>query len=210
VLPQLTQTLLGYDSETAGKALALGGLISIVLMPVSGFVTGRYVSPKWLMLGAFLEIFLALSLLSNMTLDVSFGSISFYRTLQVIALPFIFIPVSAICYVGVPPRNNGEASALMNQTRNIGGSVGLSMVGTIFAWRTQFHHARLAESITPYSSLHGMTVSQIAPVVQSQAVFMSYLDIFHFIALAALLVCPIVLLLKSPPKKAAQGASVGH
>ena len=47
----------------------------------------------------------------------------------------------------------------MNQTRDIGSSAGISMVGTSLAWRVQFHHSRLVESITPYSSLHGMTVS---------------------------------------------------
>lgn len=210
MLPQLTQTLMGYNSETAGMALAVGGLATIGLMPVSGFVSGRYISPKWLMLGAFMEISFALLLQSTMTLNVSFDTVSWFRTLQVIALPFVFVPVSAICYVGVPPRYNGEASALMNQMRNIGSSTGISSVGTILAWRTQFHHARLVESITPYSSLHGMTASQIAPLVQTQAEFMSYLDIFHIIAIASALICPIVLLLKSPPKAAAQGASVGH
>ncbi len=210
MLPQLTQSLLGYNSETAGMALALGGLATIMLMPVSGFVTGRYIAPKWLMLGAFLEISAALWLQSHMTLGVSFNTISWYRTLQVIALPFIFVPVSAACYVGVPPKNNGEASALMNQMRNIGSSTGISFVGTILVWRTQFHHARLAESITSYSSLHGMTASQIAPLVQTQAAFMSYLDLFHIIAVLSVLICPIVLLLKSPPKMAVKGASVGH
>jgi DHA2 family multidrug resistance protein len=210
MLPQLTQTLLGYNSETSGMALALGGLATIMLMPVSGFITGRYVPAKWLMLGAFVEISMALTLQSHMTMEVSFNTISWYRTLQVVALPFVFVPVTALCYVGVPPKNNGEASALMNQMRNIGSSTGISSVGTILAWRAQFHHSRLVESITPYSSLHGMTASQIAPLVQTQAEFMSYLDIFHLIAIASLLICPIVLLLKSPPKTAAQGASVGH
>jgi DHA2 family multidrug resistance protein len=209
MLPQLTQTLLGYNSETAGKALALGGLITITMMPVAGLITGRIVPPKPLMICAFVASGFALILQSQMTLDVSFNTIAMYRAMQVVVMPFIFIPVSAICYVGVPPRHNGEASALMNQTRNIGSSAGISMVGTILAWRTQFHHSRLAESITPYSSLHGMTVSQIAPLVQTQAVFMSYLDLFYMVAMVAFLVCPVILLLKSPPK-GAQGASVGH
>jgi len=210
LLPQLTQSLLGYDSLTAGKALALGGVATIGLMPISGFVTGRILAPKWMIFFAFLEISFAMVLQSNVTLDASFGTISTLRILQVIALPFIFVPLSTICYVGLPPRFNGEASALMNQVRNIGSSFGLSSAGTLLAWRTQFHHARLVESITPYSRLHGMTGSQIAPLVQTQAVFMSYIDIFHIIAFLAILVCPVILLLKSPPKLAAQGASVGH
>jgi DHA2 family multidrug resistance protein len=208
--PQLTQSLLGYNSETSGLALALGGLATIGLMPVSGFITGRYVPPKWLMIGALIEIGFGLQLQSSIAPDVSFAAISFYRVLTVISLPFLFVPISAACYVGVPPKNNGEASALMNQMRNIGSSVGISFVTTMLAWRTQFHHSRLIESITPYGSLHGMTVAQIAPIVQKQAAFMSYIDMFHIVAWVALLVWPIVLFLKSPPKSAARGVSVGH
>ena len=210
LVPQLTETLLGYDAETSGLALALGGMATIGLMPVAGFITGRIVPPKWLMIGAFLEIGFSLLLQSTITPDVSFGTLSFFRLLQVIAMPFLFIPISAACYVGVPPKNNGEASALMNQMRNIGSSVGISFVTAMLAWRTQFHHARLSESITPYSSLHGMTVSQIAPLVQNQAAFMSYLDMFHIVAMMALVCWPIILFLSSPPKNAAQGVSVGH
>jgi len=210
MLPQLTQSLLGYDSENAGDVLALGGLLTIAAMPVSGFICGRYVPAKLLLLGAFLEIGFALFLQAGMTLDVTFNTIAWFRGLQVIAVPFVFVPITAMCYVGLPPKNNGEASALMNQMRNLGSSFGVSGIGTMLAWRIQFHHARLAESITPYTSLHGMRASQIAPLVQTQAVFMSYLDLFRIAGVVALLVVPIVLFLKSPPKPGAQGASVGH
>jgi DHA2 family multidrug resistance protein len=210
LLPQLTQSLLGYDSETSGLALALGGIATIGLMPLSGFITGRIIPAKPLMFFGFLEIGLALLLQSSIVPDISFGELSFYRVLQVIALPFVFIPVNSVCYIGIPPRNNGEASALINQCRNLGSSIGISFVTTLLAWRTQFHHARFVETITPYGSLHHLTVSQIAPIVQTQASFLSYLDIFRIVGLMAFAVAPVVLLLKTPPKQAAQGVPVGH
>jgi DHA2 family multidrug resistance protein len=123
--------------------------------------------------------------------------LSLARVSQVIALPFIFIPISAAGYVGMPPRSNGEAAALSNQCRNIGGSIGISFVTAELAWRTQFHHARLAEAITPYTSLHGMSISQIAPMVQQQAAFMSYLDLYRIIGIVALSVWPLALFLNA-------------
>jgi DHA2 family multidrug resistance protein len=210
LLPQLTESLLGYDATTSGFALALGGMATIGLMPVAGLVTGRIVPAKPLMFFGFIEIGFALLLQASIPPDVNFGTLSFFRVLQVIALPFVFIPVNSICYVGIPPRNNGEASALINQCRNLGSSIGISFVTTLLAWRTQFHHARLAEAITPYGSLHHLSVSQIAPLVQTQASFMSYLDMFRIVGFMAFAICPIVLLLKTPPKQAAQGAPVGH
>jgi DHA2 family multidrug resistance protein len=208
LLPQLTQTLLGYDSETSGLALALGGMVTIGFMPVAGLVTGRFARPKFLIIPALILVGAALLLQSTIAPDVTFGQISMYRALQVIGLPFLFIPVSSAGYVGVPAANFGEAAALLNQLRNLGGSVGVSFVTANLAWRTQFHHARLAESITPYTRLHGMTASQIAPLVQNQAVFMSYLDMFRVVGLMALLVWPLVLFLNPPPARAAQGATI--
>ncbi|GBQ30315.1 DHA2 family efflux MFS transporter permease subunit [Acidiphilium acidophilum] len=200
LLPQLTQTLLGYSSETSGFALALGGLATIGLMPIAGIVTGRFVSAKVLLIGGLVETGIALILQSHLAPDASFYTISFDRVLQVIALPFLFIPISALSYVGVPPARNGDASAIINQVRNIGGSIGISFVTTMLAYRTQFHHSRLADAITPYVSLHGQTLPQIAAAVQHQAAFMSYLDLFHILGLMALLVWPVILLLGSPVK----------
>jgi len=204
LLPQLAQTLLGYNAETSGLCMAFGGMATLVMMPIAGLTSGRIGKPKWLLIGALTWLGLATVFLQgSIAPDVSFGTLSLYRGLQVCALPFLFVPITAAAYVGVPPRNFGEAAALINQNRNIGGSVGISIVTTLLAWRTQFHHARLAEAITPYGSLHGMTVAQIAPILQTQAVFMSYLDMFRFVGLLALIVVPAVLFLNPPPPKPA-------
>jgi DHA2 family multidrug resistance protein len=202
LLPELSQTLLGYDSTTSGFALALGGMFTIGLMPVAGYITGRLIPPKPLMVGAFILIGLALILQSSISPTVNFGTLSSFRVLQVMPLPFVFIPVNAICYVGVPAEYNGEASALINQSRNLGSSIGISFVNTLLAYREQFHHERLSESITPYNQLHGMGISQLNPIVQTQADFLSYLDMFFIVGVMALLLWPLVLLLKSPPKPA--------
>ena len=204
LLPQMTQTLLGYSAQTAGLALALGGIATIGLMPVAGIVTGRIISPRVLLIGGLVETGMALVLQSTMSPEVSFTVLSWYRVLQVIALPFLFIPISAMSYIGVPPARNGDATAIINQVRNLGGSIGISFVTTMLAWRTQFHHARLAEQITPYVSLHGLSLPRIAAAVQHQAAFMSYLDLFHLLGMVALLVWPVVLML-SASRRAEKG-----
>ncbi len=203
LFPQFTQSLLGYNSQTAGLALLFGGLGTILLMPIAGFVSGRLIAPRWLLIGGFILIGFGLLLQSWLPPNASFDDLSSNWAVQVSALPFLFIPANAAAYVGVPPDRNRPASALLNQARNIGGSIGISFLNTGLAWRTQFHHARLAEAITPYGSLHGLTVSQIAPLVQTQASFLSYLDMFRIVGLAALLVLPIILFLKSSPEAAA-------
>lgn len=202
LLPQLSQTLLGYNSETAGMALALGSAVTILVMPLAGYITGRFIQPRFLMAFALLEIGGSLILDAHLPPDMTFTDLSLARIGQVVALPFIYIPVSASSYIGMPGVNNGEAAALINQMRNIGGSIGISFVTSMLAWRTQFHHARFAEAITPYTSLHGMSVASAAQIVQTQAEFVSYLDVFWIVGVIALSVWPIVLFLKAPPVRA--------
>jgi DHA2 family multidrug resistance protein len=203
LLPQLSQTLLGYNAETSGFALAMGGIATICVMPIAGIVTGRLIEPRYLMAAALIETGLALYNQSYLSPDVDFSTLATARVLQVVAIPFIFIPVSASSYVGIPPRQNGEAAALINQMRNIGGSVGISFVTAMLAWRGQLHHERLAESVTAYRGLAGMDVMQVARVVARQAEFVSYLDVFRVIGLISLCVWPLVLFLKSPQRRPA-------
>ena len=208
LLPQLTQTLLGYDAFTAGLTLGMGGIFTVFIMPIAGLVTGRLIQPKWLILSAFFGIAGALHYASSLNLNASFGAISTARVIQVIWLPFVFIPLSAVQFQGVPPDKNNEASAIINLMRNLGGSFGVSMVTTELAWRTQFHHARLAEHITPYNGYgFGAALTEIGQQVQRQAQIMSYLDVFTLLSWFVLLMVPLIFFLPSLPKGAAAG---GH
>jgi DHA2 family multidrug resistance protein len=207
LLPQMTQSLMGYDATTAGMTLGVGGVATLVLMPISGIVTGRVFQPKWLIGIALVGIGMAMLHASTLNLDVSFWNISAARVSQVVWLPFLFIPISAVSYVGMPPNRNNEASAIFNLMRNMGGSVGVSFVTTLLQERTQFHHARLAEHITAYNGYGwGVPLAPINAIVQAQASVMSYLDIFWLLGLLALVASPAVLLLP----RVSKGAAMGH
>ena len=208
LLPQMTQELLGYNAFTAGLTLGAGGALSLVLMPIAGLITGRFIQPKWLILSAFFGIAGALHYASSLNLNASFWNISVSRILQVIWLPLVFIPLSAVQFQGVPPDKNNEASAIINLMRNLGGSFGVSIVTTVLQWRSQFHHARLAEHVTPYNGYgFGSSLTQIGAEVVRQASIMSYLDVFTVLSFIALAIVPFVLFLPNIPKGA---AASGH
>jgi DHA2 family multidrug resistance protein len=207
LIPQLAQTLLNYDATTAGMTLGIGGLITLVTMPLAGAITGRLVQPKWLILVALAGTGWALSSAARLNLDISFWTMSLARATQVVWLPFVFIPLSAVSYVGVPPDRTNEASALINLMRNLGGSVGVSFTTTMLQERLQFHHARLAEHVTPYDGFAWNTpLAPVDQLVQAQAGIMSYLDIFWLLGLLGLCIWPLALLLPRMPK----GAAAGH
>ena len=162
LLPQLAQTLLNYDARTAGLTLGVGGVVTLVMMPLAGVVTGRVVQPKWLILVALAGTGWALYAGARLDLDIGFWNLSMLRVMQAVWLPFVFIPLSAVSYVGVPPDRTNEASAIINLMRNLGGSVGVSFTTTMLQERLQFHHERLAEHITAYNGYGWNT--PLAPV----------------------------------------------
>ena len=208
LLPQFAQELLGYDALTAGMTLGLGGVMSLIVMPISGIITGRLIQPKWLILSAMIGIAGAMHYGASLDLGADFWSLSKARMLQVCWLPLIFIPLSAVQFIGVPPDKNGDASAIINLMRNLGGSVGVSVVTTELQWREQFHHARLAEHVTPYDGWgFGSVLASIGQQVQTQATMLSYLDVFTILTFVALASVPLVLFLPNIPKGAAAG---GH
>ncbi len=202
LLPQLSQTLLGYDSQTSGLAVALGGMVTLLAMPFAGLLTGRVVQPRFLLALGLIQMGAALLGAAHFSPQISFDQLSFARILQVVAMPFIFIPMATSSYVGLKPNMFGEAAALTNQLRNIGGSMGISFVTNMLTVRTQFHHARLGEMINPYRTLPHVSLAKLDQMVQFQAGFMSYLDVFQIIGILSLVVWPIVLFLKPPPKTA--------
>lgn len=207
LLPQMTQSLMGYDATTAGLSLGLGGACTILMMPLAGILTGRIIQPRWLLAAALVISGMALIHMSGLSLDMSFRTVSIARAYQSMALPFLFIPISAVSYAGVPPDKNNDASAIINLMRNLGGSVGVSFASTLLAWREQFHHARLSEHVTAFTDLHGQSLAQMNHVIQTQASIMSYLDIYWVLGLVAFAITPVVLLLRSMPKGA---APAGH
>ena len=207
LLPQLSQTLLNYDATTAGFTLAVGGLVTLVIMPLAGAITGRLVQPKWLILIGLAGTGWALLSGARLDLDISFWNISVLRLSQAVWLPFVFIPLSAVSYVGVPPNRTNEASAMINLMRNLGGSVGVSFTTTMLQERLQFHHERLAEHITAYNGYTWNTpLTAINAAIQAQAGIMSYLDIFWLLGMLGLCIWPLALLLPRLPK----GATPAH
>ena len=208
LLPQFSQELLGYDALTAGMTLGIGGAVTLFVMPLAGILTGKFVQPKWLIFSAMLGTAGSMIYASGLNLDAAFANLSETRLLQVIWLPFVFIPLSAVQFNGVPPDKNADASAIINLMRNLGGSVGVSVMTTELQWRGQFHHERLAEHVTAYNGFgFGTSLTRIAQQVHDQATMLSYLDCFLILAGVALCAAPLTLFLPNVTKGAPAG---GH
>jgi MFS transporter, DHA2 family, multidrug resistance protein len=81
-------------------------------------------------------------------LDISFGASSMLRLAQVFGLGFLFVPINLVAYVGMPAEKSGNVAGMVNFMRNMGSSVGTSVVTTLLARRAQVHQAYLAAHVT--------------------------------------------------------------
>ncbi|HVC31697.1 MAG TPA: DHA2 family efflux MFS transporter permease subunit [Steroidobacteraceae bacterium] len=222
-IPQLLQEVLGYTAQEAGLALTLGGVITLFSMPAAGFLADK-TQPRYLVGGALLLEAGALWHMSGFATTVTFGQVALARMWQAAGIPFLFVPLMSAAYVGLPPGQNNRASALINVSRNLGGSIGISLVQALLARREQFHQARMVAGLQPLnpvyrhaiSSLAAALVSRGAPVAQAsrmalaelyqtvvrQAHMMAYLDVFWTLMLFVLCVVPSIFLLRSRPPAA--------
>ena len=225
-IPQLLQQVMGYTATDAGLALTAGGFATLVAMPIVGILSGK-VDARLLIGGAFVVEGLALLNMSHLNTDMSFGDAALARTYQAVGLPFLFVPISAIAYVGLKPSENNQASALMNVARNFGGTLGISSVQTILARRSQWHQARLVETLNPlnpsyvegvgrFSRALGQSASNIGDAstqtlaglyrtLQRQALMLSYIDVFHVLAIVVFGAIPLLFLMQGAKGGAPSG-----
>ena len=162
MMPLFLQTLLGYTSESAGLVLSASGLVLLLSMPLVGTLAGK-VQARYLI--AFGWLMLACSNFystRDLDLQISFGSASVLRIFQVGGLGFLFVPINLAAYVGMPLEKSNSISGLVNFMRNIGSSVGTSMVTTLLARRAQVRQVYLAAHIGPGHPAFNLAASTLA------------------------------------------------
>jgi len=171
MMPLFLQTLLGYTAENAGLVLSGGGLLLLFLMPLAGVLTTK-VHARYIVAFGWLAVAIAMYYSTQrLDLQISFVSASWLRVAQVFGLGFLFVPINLVSYVGMPAEASGSVAGLVNFMRNIGSSVGTSMVTTLLARRAQVHQVFLAA----HTSLGQTTVGN-ATTALSRHVFVAGFD----------------------------------
>jgi DHA2 family multidrug resistance protein len=208
ILPQFLQSIMGYNATNAGLALTAGGAATLVMMPIVGALI-RKVQPKYLIAFGLAVEALACLHLQGFNTEISFGHAAIARMFQGAGLPFLFVPITTVSYAGLPPGKSNNAAALINTMRNLGGSFGISAAVGILTHRGQFHHARLAESVTHFSRApltSGPSLSAFDQVLDRQAQMWSYIDVFKTLTVLAACAIPVAFLLRSlKPEEAHAG-----
>ncbi len=102
----------------------------------------------------------------QLDLLISFGAASRLRIVQAFGLGFLFVPTSLAAYIGIPPEKGNSVAGLVNFMRNIGSSVGTSLVTTLLARRAQFHQSMLSSHATNYDPAFRNQVNGLAVIAR--------------------------------------------
>lgn len=218
LIPQMLQQVHGYTATDAGMAMTFGGIGTLIAVPIVGQLVGK-VDVRFLLGGALLVTSAALWHLTSLNTHIAFSDAAWARAFQAIALPFLFVPITAAAYAGLKPQETGDASALLNVFRNLGGTFGISLSQALLSVRTQEHQSNLVNHLNPLapnypsglaaiqhalqnagiaaSQAGQLALGQLYRMVGKQAAMLGYLDVFRTLMLVTLFLTPVVLLLKS-------------
>jgi DHA2 family multidrug resistance protein len=145
-----TQKLMGYDAWTSGLVLAPGGLGNVFSLFASGLVT-RMDQRVMLAFGCLLNA-VSLYMMTSLTLGMDYWALALPRFVQGFAVGFIFVPMSTLTLATVRRDKLVNATAMYGMMRNVGGSVGIAVVTTLLAQRSQFHQATLVGHVNPFDA----------------------------------------------------------
>src|SRR6202140_3721486 len=167
LLPLMMQELLGYTATHAGITNLPRGMASFLFMPVVGILVGKVDSRKLLAMGL-IATATAMFSLSFLTLDVGFWNFWWPLMLQGAGLGLIFVPLTTVANDPVPRERLGNATSIFNLMRNVGASIGISMVETMQYRHTQTHLHYLGKYVNPANPKARQTIEGLRALFISQ------------------------------------------
>jgi DHA2 family multidrug resistance protein len=222
LMPPFLQNLLGFPVITAGIVLAPRGIGTMVAMNIVGRLIGR-VDTRWLLLLGFALMSVSLWDMARFNLDVGIWPVVYTGVIQGVGLGFLFVPLSAVSFSTLEPRYRNEGTAMFSLVRNIGSSIGISVVITVLGDQTQTSHAEIGGSLSTFRRALDPTVvpqiwdwttttgaAALNGEVTRQALMIAYLNDFRLMMFLTLAAVPLLLLLKAParaPQPAPAGAA---
>jgi DHA2 family multidrug resistance protein len=215
LLPPMLSTIFGYPTVTTGIVMAPRGVGTMISMIVVGRVV-RLVDARLLVVAGLLLTAQSLYTMSGFTPQMDNYLIITSGVIQGLGLGLVFVPLSTIAFATLDARFRTDATSLFSLVRNIGSSIGISIVTVMLTRNTQINHAELSASVTPFDPAliaaspgaaagDPMALSQIDGLVNLQALMISYIDDFKLMMLVTLCAIPLAFLLRKP--KAAQAAA---
>jgi DHA2 family multidrug resistance protein len=219
LLPTMMQSLMNYPVITAGFVTAPRGVGTMIGMIVVTRLVGKIDVRLIIFIGMAISA-LALWQMTGFSLQMGMGPFITTGLLQGFGLGFVFTQLSVATFSTLPRNVLTQGSAMFSLMRNIGGSVGISIVEALFVQNTQVVHATLSEHVrpdnplahapllaAPYSLTNVNGIAALNHEITRQAQMIAYIDDFHLMMIVIIVALPFLLLLRRA-RRAADGPSV--
>jgi len=217
LLPIYLQTLMGYTATLAGMVLGPGGVATLIAMPIAGRLVTK-VNPKGLLAFGIIVSAYSTYLMSQFNLLADFDTIIWPRIVLGVGMGFLFIPLTTLTMAGIKKEEMGNATAIYNLLRNLGGSFGVAFVTTVLARRAQTQQTNLVAHLTPFDLNYQMAAQRTSQVLEysglnpaladqgslsliysklmKEASMISFNDAFYILSVLMMLVLPLVLIMR--------------
>jgi len=228
LLPVMLQTVLGYPAIAAGIAMAPRGMGSLVMMPIVGMLTSKVDVRKLLAIG-FTVAGVTLIWLGQLNLQAGYWDIFWPQLLQGTGMALTFVPLTTVSMQAISPERMGNATSLFNLMRNIGGSVGIAVTGTLLVRQRQTVAAVLGERVTAYDPESQAMLAQLKAafmargvdavtateraygalhgILIQQASMVSFVWLFQLLGMIFLLLLPLILIMRRPKGRVSAAAA---
>jgi MFS transporter, DHA2 family, multidrug resistance protein len=213
--PPYLQNLMNYPIVSAGFVLGPRGVGTMGSMLIVGRLIGRVDTRLLLAVGLGLTAW-SFYVMTGWTPDVSRKTIIVVGIIQGVGLGFIFVPLSVVTLSTLAPERRAEGAGLYSLSRNIGSSIGISVVNSLLTRNTQVNHAEIARSVTSVNrAFEDLTIRQfwdpvssagraaLDAVVTQQAQIIAYMNDYKLLMIATLAAIPLLVIFKKPPRSAA-------
>jgi DHA2 family multidrug resistance protein len=208
--PTMLEDLLDYPVATTGLVTAPSGFGTMLAMLVAGRLLGK-VDLRAILFAGFAITVVALWQMTHYSLDLSQGDIVWPGVVQGIGLGLVFVPLSAATFATLSPAMRPAGTAIFSLVRNVGSSIGISMVQTVLVRNTVSTHAALVERITyanpawsnpaiaaAYDPTRPGSAAALDAMITQQASMIAYINDFRLMLYLTLAVIPLLLLIRTP------------
>jgi DHA2 family multidrug resistance protein len=221
LLPPFLQNLMNYPVVTTGVLLAPRGVGTLFAMMLVGRLMARGVDARILAAVGMLLTAYSLWQMMHFNLDVPEKLIITSGIIQGLGLGLVFVPISTVAYSTLPMAKRTEAAGIFSLIRNIGSSVGISIVMTLLARNTQINHAEIASRLTPFGDNAQQVASAIGAnagnglamlnaEVTRQASGIAFLNDFWLMMIMTAAAIPLLLLLRPARNASAPAVVADH
>jgi DHA2 family multidrug resistance protein len=218
LLPPMTQNLMGYPVVVSGFVTAPRGVSGMIAMIMAGQLANR-VDQRLMMLTGLVLLSFTFFLMSGFSLQMDYHLLILTGFIQGFATGLIFVPMSILAFATLRPDLRADGSGAFALIRNIGSSMGISIMEAMFIRNSAVVHARLAEPIRPDNPIlqasRGMSslatpegLAGMVGEVSRQAAMVAYVDVFRLMCVVTLFLAPLVLVVRPPAMAGAGGGDL--